>query len=149
MSGGGVHMVTLASHDPGWATEFVALRDVWKAALGDLAVAIEHAGSTAVLGLPTKAILDVDVVTHLLEVSPEVVVSLATSRYEHIGQREVPDREVFNRQGSDIPRDGSGCPTGWAIICMFVRKAVGNYVVISPSATTCERTPKPPQTTPC
>ena len=87
----------------------MALRDVWKAALGDLAVAIEHAGSTAVLGLPAKAILDVDVVTHLLEVSPEVVVSLATSRYEHIGQREVPDREVFNRQGSDIPRDGSGC----------------------------------------
>jgi len=53
--------VRLAPSDPAWqaAYEQVALK--LRAALSELAIAVEHVGSTAVPGLPAKPILDVAV----------------------------------------------------------------------------------------
>jgi hypothetical protein len=46
--------IVIVEYDPAWPSEFVHLRDRAQAALGDVAVAIEHVGSTAVPGLPAK-----------------------------------------------------------------------------------------------
>jgi GrpB-like predicted nucleotidyltransferase (UPF0157 family) len=52
----------MAEYDPRWPTRFAELRDRLAAALGPLAVRIEHVGSTAVPGLAAKPIIDLDVV---------------------------------------------------------------------------------------
>jgi GrpB-like predicted nucleotidyltransferase (UPF0157 family) len=50
--------VRLVESDPGWPRAFEHLAAELRAALGKLAVAIEHVGSTAVPGLVAKPILD-------------------------------------------------------------------------------------------
>lgn len=56
------HGIVIADYHPFWAEEFERLKSVLKNALGDLALSIEHVGSTAVVGLSAKPILDIDVV---------------------------------------------------------------------------------------
>jgi GrpB-like predicted nucleotidyltransferase (UPF0157 family) len=53
--------VRLVDSDPGWPRAFEALAPELRSALGELAVAIEHVGSTAVAGLLAKPILDLAV----------------------------------------------------------------------------------------
>jgi dephospho-CoA kinase len=50
-----------------WGREFIALSSRLSAALGDLAVRIDHIGSTAVPGLPAKDVIDVQVIVRSLE----------------------------------------------------------------------------------
>ena len=49
----------LTSHDPAWSSAFTAEAARIRAALPDLTFKIDHIGSTAVPGLPAKAILDI------------------------------------------------------------------------------------------
>lgn len=51
--------VTVVDYDPRWPQIFAAQRDAIVAAAGDLIVAIEHAGSTAVPGLAAKPVIDI------------------------------------------------------------------------------------------
>ncbi len=46
--------------DPSWPATFQRLADLIHAALGELAIDVEHIGSTSVPGLPAKPIIDVD-----------------------------------------------------------------------------------------
>src|SRR5215472_10086277 len=54
-------MITLDPYDPAWAERFAEEAAALKAALGDLALSIEHVGSTSVPGLIAKPIIDIQV----------------------------------------------------------------------------------------
>lgn len=51
----------MLDHRPQWAGEFERLAEQLSEVLGDLAVAIDHVGSTSVPGLPAKDCIDVQV----------------------------------------------------------------------------------------
>lgn len=51
--------IILAEYDPGWPTMFEMEAAQIRAALGDVAIRIEHVGSTAVPGLAAKPIIDI------------------------------------------------------------------------------------------
>jgi GrpB-like predicted nucleotidyltransferase (UPF0157 family) len=87
--------VVIVDHDPQWAEVFAQLRSTLAAALGELAVAIEHVGSTAVPGLPAKPIIDIDVVIPSSAHLPEAITRLATLGYIHQGDLGIPGREAF------------------------------------------------------
>src|SRR6266581_344843 len=53
--------VEIHEPDPRWADEFVDLARRLRAALGDLALRVDHIGSTSVPGLPAKDVIDVQV----------------------------------------------------------------------------------------
>jgi GrpB-like predicted nucleotidyltransferase (UPF0157 family) len=53
--------IEIAVYDPAWAIHFRAWRERISAALGDTATQIEHVGSTAVVGLPAKPVVDIQV----------------------------------------------------------------------------------------
>ena len=53
--------VTLSPSNPAWQTAYEQMAPSLLAALNDLALAVEHIGSTAVPGLPAKPILDIAV----------------------------------------------------------------------------------------
>lgn len=91
--------VVVVDHDPRWATDFDELRAVLAAALGDVALAIEHVGSTSVLGLAAKPILDIDVVIETQNALPEAARRLATIGYRHRGNLGVSGREAFGSDG--------------------------------------------------
>src|SRR5688500_11412421 len=89
--------VLIVPYDAGWPTEFDDLRRVYVDALAELALAVEHVGSTAVPGLPAKPIIDIDVVIAARDDLPGVQRRLGRLGYEYRGDLGVAGREVFAR----------------------------------------------------
>lgn len=54
--------ITLASYDDRWPGDFERIAALVRGALGWRALQVEHVGSTSVVGLPAKPIIDVDLV---------------------------------------------------------------------------------------
>jgi GrpB-like predicted nucleotidyltransferase (UPF0157 family) len=95
--------VVVVAYDPAWPASFERVRAVVAAALGDLAVGIEHVGSTAVPGLEAKPIVDVDVVIRRTGDLDDVVRRLAEIGYTHLGDLGIVGREAF-RATKELPR---------------------------------------------
>ena len=55
-----IRTIVVCDYDPAWPVIFEALRARVAAAMGDLALAVEHVGSTSVPGLAAKPIIDID-----------------------------------------------------------------------------------------
>ena len=87
--------VIVLPYDASWKTAFNDIRRELEAALGDLAVGIEHVGSTSVEGLSAKPIIDIDVVIRDYSVFDAVVRKLASVGYVHEGDLGIKDREAF------------------------------------------------------
>jgi GrpB-like predicted nucleotidyltransferase (UPF0157 family) len=95
--------VVVVPYDPAWPAAFALLRDRIAPVLGELAVGIEHVGSTAVPGLAAKPIIDIDVVIRHADNLPDVVARLATLGYTHLGDLGIIGREAF-RATEGLPR---------------------------------------------
>lgn len=54
-------MISIVPYDPGWPRRFAELSDALRGALGDVALRIDHIGSTAVPGLAAKPVMDIQV----------------------------------------------------------------------------------------
>jgi GrpB-like predicted nucleotidyltransferase (UPF0157 family) len=52
-------MITIIPYQPTWPAEFIQIASTLRAALGDLALRIDHIGSTSVPGLDAKDIIDI------------------------------------------------------------------------------------------
>lgn len=88
-------LIVIVDYDPNWPRVFAELRAGVVAALGGLAVAVEHVGSTAVPGLPAKPIIDLDVVIPTAATLPAVIERLAAIGYVHEGDLGIPSRDAF------------------------------------------------------
>lgn len=55
-----VNVAGVVASDPSWTSSFETVRALIEEALGSRALAIDHVGSTSVVGLAAKPILDVD-----------------------------------------------------------------------------------------
>jgi GrpB-like predicted nucleotidyltransferase (UPF0157 family) len=51
--------IELAEYDPAWPAQFAREAERIRTVLGEVAVQVEHAGSTSVAGLPAKPIIDI------------------------------------------------------------------------------------------
>ncbi|HXA76366.1 MAG TPA: GrpB family protein [Candidatus Acidoferrales bacterium] len=94
--------VLIVDYDPSWPTIFCAFRDQLAEALGPLAIAIEHVGSTAVPGLPAKPIVDLDVVVRAADVAATIS-ALQSLGYQRVGDLGIEAREAF-RCPPEVPR---------------------------------------------
>ncbi len=54
--------IRVVEYDPGWPADFDRVAGRIRGALGDRALEIHHVGSTSVVGLPAKPVIDVDLV---------------------------------------------------------------------------------------
>ena len=95
--------VVVAPYDPAGPQRSSCSRDSIAPVLGDLAVGIEHVGSTAVPGLEAKPIVDIDVVIRHADDFAGVAARLATLGYVHLGDLGIVGREAF-RAAPDVPR---------------------------------------------
>ena len=82
-------MVTIVPYQAHWPEEFQKLGSVLRVALGDLALRIDHIGSTAVFNLPAKDRIDIQVT--VAELAPEVEKALNKIGYtRHIYLTDTP-----------------------------------------------------------
>ena len=87
----------LVEHDPAWATAFEAEKIRIQSAVKDVALGVEHYGSTAVIGLRAKPILDI-----LLGVIPldnwiKCKRPLESLGYDYAENAGVPGHHIFGR----------------------------------------------------
>jgi GrpB-like predicted nucleotidyltransferase (UPF0157 family) len=54
-------VIVICDYDPLWPTEFEAIRAVLAETLGDLALKVDHIGSTSVPGLGAKDVIDIQI----------------------------------------------------------------------------------------
>ena len=83
-----------------WKQAFLDIKSELAAALGPLALSIEHVGSTSVPGLAAKPIIDIDVVVRKTNLEPAIK-ALATIGYEHEGNGGIEGREMFKYSGKE------------------------------------------------
>lgn len=88
--------ITVVEYDPSWPTTFATLKSRALAALGAIAVSIEHVGSTSVPGLAAKPIIDIDVIVPSTTDVANVIKRLETIGYQHQGNLGIDGREAFH-----------------------------------------------------
>ncbi len=85
------HPIAIVPYRAAWADEFAVLGRALRAALRELALRIDHIGSTSVPGLPAKDIIDIQVTVQALEEPVEAALRAAGySRREGISTDHVP-----------------------------------------------------------
>ena len=95
--------IIIEDYDPRWPEQFELLRSRVAPALGTLAAAFDHVGSTAVPGLAAKPIIDIDVLLHSAADLFEAITRLAILGYKHRGDLGVIGREAFHPPSNDVP----------------------------------------------
>ena len=117
------HVVVLP-YDSKWKEDFFAIRAELEVAMGELALRIEHVGSTSVEGMSAKPCIDVDVV-----IPDRTCLKAAIERLASIGY---VTRETSALKGGKpfaiLANRICSC-----IICMSARQIPKNYAVISRS----------------
>ena len=93
--------VVVEPYDAAWARDFAGIEAELRPALGELALGIEHVGSTSVRGLSAKPIIDVDVVIRDRSRLDEVIDALGRIGYRHEGDLGIPGREAFDYEGKE------------------------------------------------
>ena len=92
--------IVVLPYDEKWKQAFTDIKSELTAALGGLAISIEHVGSTSVPALAAKPIIDIDVVVRRTDTAAAIR-ALATIGYEHEGNGGIEDREMFKYTGKE------------------------------------------------
>jgi GrpB-like predicted nucleotidyltransferase (UPF0157 family) len=93
--------IEVVDYDPSWPNTFESLCARLWPALADVALSIEHVGSTSVPGLAAKPIIDI---SSMVPENPDVPIGisrLATLGYIHRGDLGIKGREAFTNRRQD------------------------------------------------
>lgn len=118
----GSNRVLVVDYDPSWPDKFEELRRAVWPAVRDVALAIEHVGSTAVAGLAAKPIIDMDVVVAARDRMPEAIARLGVLGYVHRGNLGIEDREAFT---APVPS-----PAHHLYVCLQGSAALANHLAL-------------------
>ena len=88
------HQVRIAEYDPAWPSTYDAEAARIRRALGEVAVRIEHVGSTAVPGLAAKPVIDVQLSVASFDPFDAYAAPLAALGYEYRSDDE-PEQRFF------------------------------------------------------
>jgi GrpB-like predicted nucleotidyltransferase (UPF0157 family) len=120
MTTGRTRAITVVDYDPSWPRTFAAFKArIWPV-VRDVALAVEHVGSTAVPGLAAKPVIDIDVVVATLAHVRLAIERLATLGYVHRGDLGVADREAF--------ASPQGSPAHHLYVCLRGSLALENHL---------------------
>ena len=87
----------IEDHDPAWSTVFEAEAARIRHALGDLAVRVEHVGSTSVPGLQAKPVIDIQISVDSLVPRTAFVEALASLGYTFQVDPTTAEHELFKK----------------------------------------------------
>ena len=96
--------IEVVDYDPEWPAMFEAEAERLRSALGDVAVRIEHVGSTSVPGLAAKPNIDIQVSVPDVYDRDPYFGPLFSLGYEHVPDPEFPDYPFFGWPSARVPR---------------------------------------------
>jgi len=115
-------LIEVVDYDAAWPQRFEQLRATIWPAVSDVAIAIEHVGSTAVPGLAAKPVIDLDIIVADSQSVRAVIASLATLGYMHRGDLGVTGREAFTTP--------DGAPRHNLYVCLDGCVSLRNHLLI-------------------
>lgn len=115
-------LVQVVDYDSDWPRIFLQLRDLIWPVVSDVAIAIEHVGSTSVPGMAAKPIIDMDIVIASRTDLPSILLRLGRLGYQHRGDLGVQDREAFRAPGNQ--------PAHHLYVCVQNSLALKNHVAV-------------------
>jgi GrpB-like predicted nucleotidyltransferase (UPF0157 family) len=86
----GPHPVEIVAYDPAWPARFAELGRELRAGLGEVALRIDHIGSTAVPGLAAKPIIDIQV--SVVDFEPLAAYRRPLERLGYVYRADNPER---------------------------------------------------------
>lgn len=89
----------LCTYQSNWVTDFETIRKVIVVVLPKSDTGIEHVGSTAIEGLASKPIIDIDIIYGKNTSFNSIKKGLEGLGYYHNGDQGIIGREVFKRNG--------------------------------------------------
>lgn len=98
--------IIVEAYNPFWKSEFQKLSKIYTDRLGDLIIAVEHVGSTAIENLCSKPILDIDIVIKEKSMLPNIVEKLEAMGYLYEGDLGIKGREAFKLQNPALLPSG-------------------------------------------
>lgn len=105
-------VIVVAPYSPEWAAQFASVkRDLEASLAGVRVLAVEHVGSTAVVGLAAKPILDIDVIVQRDQVQAALA-ALQQAGYRHAGDHGFLDREALLAPDDSPRRHVYVCTSG-------------------------------------
>lgn len=95
--------IIVSDYDPRWPVYFDQIRATLWPVVQEVAITIEHVGSTAVVGLAAKPIIDIDIIIPVEQPIEQVAARLQPLGYTHLGDLGIAGRDAF-RQHNTLPR---------------------------------------------
>lgn len=89
--------VVISDYDDEWPILFRQIAAPIEQALGDVAIGVEHVGSTAVPGLAAKPVIDIDIVVAEAADVPVAIEQIRRLGYVYQGDKGIAGREAFMR----------------------------------------------------
>ena len=87
--------VLVVPYNAQWRIWFNELREPIWSKTSDLVVDIVHVGSTSIVGMSAKPVIDIDMVIDDWSKLPEIIERLNTLGYKHVGNLGIKEREAF------------------------------------------------------
>jgi GrpB-like predicted nucleotidyltransferase (UPF0157 family) len=87
----------LVDYNPLWPRAFAEEAERITSAVGSIALAIEHYGSTSVPGLRAKPIIDLLIGVADIDDGSRMVEPMARLGYDYAGSQGIPDHHIFGR----------------------------------------------------
>lgn len=97
MTGLDSNVVRLSCYDAEWPQIFAREAAAIREALGSLVLDVEHIGSTAVVGMTAKPVIDVAAKTNSFSDLPRIVATMEKIGYSHRGEFGLPGRQFFTK----------------------------------------------------
>ena len=92
--------INIVPYHPGWVALYELEAARLQEALGEQILAIEHIGSTAIPGMPSKPVIDMMAAVKSLKVGEELIPVLGSLGYEFRFPDIVPERMFFMRESA-------------------------------------------------
>ncbi len=89
--------VVIENYNPNWSKEYEQEKKKIMGVLKENNICIEHIGSTSVIGLGAKPILDIMVGVNNLDEVDKFIEPLRQIGYEFVAHKEFPERRFFRR----------------------------------------------------
>ena len=96
-------LIVIEEYNPNWPAEFETIKAHLQQTLGDLAVQIDHIGSTSVPGLGAKNIIDIQITVH--ELVDEIANKMQAAGYvlkphlsDHVPRGEDPNPDLWRKR---------------------------------------------------
>jgi len=121
----------VVDYDTGWPRLFETLKTSIWSAVADIAISVEHVGSTSIPGLAAKPVIDIDVVVAPRDI-PEGIKRLTGLGYGHRGDLGIPLREAFRRPSDSVAHHLYLCPSNSPALANHL--ALRNYLLANADA---------------